>query len=182
MGERNYISTTAGLLAEVLYRQGRLDEADELARRCAELADPEDVASQFLWRSAAGKVAARRGDDAMATRLVGEALLLIEASDQLDWQGDAHANLAEVHAAAGRADEAARAWARAVELYERKGDLVAAARARASADLDTSGSDLGTGGAGPGPGQADLAISGASLGAGEAELGAGGTGRLSRLV
>ncbi|MDA8164958.1 MAG: hypothetical protein M0017_08010 [Desulfobacteraceae bacterium] len=111
-----------------------------------------------------------------------EALLLIEASDQLDWQGDAHANLAEVHAAAGRADEAARAWARAVELYERKGDLVAAARARASADLDTSGSDLGTGGAGPGPGQADLAISGASLGAGEAELGAGGTGRLSRLV
>lgn len=31
MGERNYISTTAGMLAEVLYRQGRYRESSELA-------------------------------------------------------------------------------------------------------------------------------------------------------
>lgn len=168
MGERNYISTTAGLLAEVLYRQGRLGEADELARRCAELADPEDVASQFLWRAAAGKVAARQGDDATAVRLVDEALVLIEASDQLDWQGDADANLAVVHEAAGRAGEAARCRARAVELYERKGDLVSAAAVREPADLEARGAELGAGG----------------VGLGTAGVGprAGGAGGLSRLA
>ena len=34
MGERNYISTTAGLLADVLYRQGRYDESAEFAGTC----------------------------------------------------------------------------------------------------------------------------------------------------
>ena len=34
MGERNYISTTAGLLADVLYRQGRYDESAEFAGVC----------------------------------------------------------------------------------------------------------------------------------------------------
>jgi len=50
MGDRNYISTTAGMLAEVLYRQGRYQEWAELAGICQQLASLDDVASQFLWR------------------------------------------------------------------------------------------------------------------------------------
>jgi len=61
MGERNYISTTAGLLADVLYRQGRYDESAEFASACEHLASPGDVASQFHWRSVRGKLRARQG-------------------------------------------------------------------------------------------------------------------------
>src|SRR5262249_54379294 len=38
MGERNYISTTAGMLAEVMYRQGRYQESAEFAGVCRGLA------------------------------------------------------------------------------------------------------------------------------------------------
>src|SRR5215469_10340130 len=51
MGELNYISTTAGLLAEVLYRKGRYRHSVEFVAVCHDLASPDDVASQFLWRS-----------------------------------------------------------------------------------------------------------------------------------
>ena len=64
MGERNYISTTAGLLADVLYRQGRYDESAEFAGACEHLASPDDVASQFLWRCVRGKLRAREGPSA----------------------------------------------------------------------------------------------------------------------
>ena len=47
MGERNYISTTVGLLADVLYRQGRYDESAEFAAICEGLASGGDVASRF---------------------------------------------------------------------------------------------------------------------------------------
>jgi tetratricopeptide (TPR) repeat protein len=40
MGERNYISTTAGLLADILYRQGRYQESAEFAGICEQLASP----------------------------------------------------------------------------------------------------------------------------------------------
>jgi hypothetical protein len=68
MGETNYISTTAALLAEVLFRQGDFDEADEYTRICEELAAHEDVVSQFRYRSVASEdpgvagAVRRRGD------------------------------------------------------------------------------------------------------------------------
>jgi hypothetical protein len=68
MGERNYISTTAGLLADVLYRQDRYTDAAEFAGICEQLASLDDVASQFLWRWVQGlrrgEGAAFRGDGA----------------------------------------------------------------------------------------------------------------------
>ncbi|HEY1281670.1 MAG TPA: adenylate/guanylate cyclase domain-containing protein, partial [Acidimicrobiales bacterium] len=87
MGERNYISTTAGLLADVLYREGRYDESAEFAGVCQQLASPDDVASQFFWRSVQGKLKARRGVIDEAESLLSAATALIETSDQLDLQG-----------------------------------------------------------------------------------------------
>ena len=81
MGERNYISTTAGILAEVLYRQGRYEESAELAAVCRELASPDDVASQFLWRCVRGKLKARQGKSTQAESLLSAAMTLIETSD-----------------------------------------------------------------------------------------------------
>ena len=96
MGERNYISTTAGLLADVLYRQGRYDESAEFAGVCEQLASSDDVASQFLWRCVRGKLSAQRGAIDEAESLLSAATALIETSDQLDLQGNGLLDFAEV--------------------------------------------------------------------------------------
>ncbi len=130
MGERNYISTTAGWLAEALYRQGQLDEAERFARFCEEVAAFDDVTSQVLWRSIQGKTLARLGRLDEAERLVQAAVDMIGRTDALDYQGNAFMDLAEVLGLAGRTQEAAAAIREAVELFEEKGNLVSAERAR----------------------------------------------------
>jgi hypothetical protein len=54
-----------------------------------------------------------------------------ETSDFLLAHADALADLADVLELAGRSDEAARAIEDAIDVYERKGNLLAANRARA---------------------------------------------------
>jgi predicted ATPase len=130
MGERNYISTTAGLLADVLYRQDRYDESAEFAGTCDRLASPDDVASQFLWRCVRGKLRARQGAADDAGSLLSAATALIEPSDQLDWQGNGLLDFAEVRELAGAPADAAALSERAAVLFERKGNVVSAARAR----------------------------------------------------
>ena len=72
MGETNYISTTAALLAEVLYRQGDLEGAEEHTRISEELAAQDDVSSQFRWRGVRAKILATRGHAAEARSSPGK--------------------------------------------------------------------------------------------------------------
>jgi class 3 adenylate cyclase/tetratricopeptide (TPR) repeat protein len=130
MGERNYISTTAGLLGDVLYRQGRFDEAAEFAGICEHLASPDDVASQFHWRCVRGKLRARQGEIGEAESLLSAATALVEASDQLDLQGNGLLDFAEVRELAGAPADAAVLSERAAVLFERKGNTVLTLRAR----------------------------------------------------
>jgi class 3 adenylate cyclase len=130
MGERNYISTTAGLLADVLSGQGRYEESAEFAGVCEHLASPDDVASQFLWRCVRGKLRARQGAIDEAESLLSAATALIGTSDQLDWQGNGLLDFAEVRELAGAPADAAALAERAVGLFERKGNVVSALRAR----------------------------------------------------
>ena len=134
MGERNYISTTAGLLADVLYRQGRYDESAEFAGICEHLASPDDVASQFLWRCVRGKLRARQGAIDEAESLLSAATALIETSDQLDLQGNGLLDFAEVRELAGAPADAAALSEQAAMLFERKGNVVSALRARQLAE------------------------------------------------
>jgi ATP/maltotriose-dependent transcriptional regulator MalT len=134
MGERNYISTTAGLLADVLYREGRYDESAEFARVCEHLASPDDVASQFHWRCVRGKLRAREGAIDEAKSLLSAATALIETSDQLDLQGYGLLDFAEVCELAGAPADAAALSVRAAMLFERKGNVVSALRARQLAE------------------------------------------------
>jgi hypothetical protein len=55
---------------------------------------------------------------------------MIMRTDDLNQQGDSLMDLAEVLAMAGRGGEASQVRAEAASLFERKGNLVAAARAR----------------------------------------------------
>jgi class 3 adenylate cyclase/tetratricopeptide (TPR) repeat protein len=132
MGETNYISTTAAFLAEVLYRQGDLDGAEEHTKISEELAAQDDVSSQFRWRSVRGKILASRGDTAEGEKLARAAVAMIQASDDLNSQGEALIDLAAVLRLAGRRGEATEAARESLALFDAKGNTVSAALARAT--------------------------------------------------
>ena len=134
MGEHNYISTTAGILAEVLYRQGRYRESAEFAAICRGLASPDDVASQFLWRCVQAKLLARDRQHEGADAIIAEALELIGGSDLVDWQGNGFMDLAEVSRLRGRITDAIEALAQASARFTAKGNVVSARRAHELAD------------------------------------------------
>ncbi len=130
LGEKSYLSTAAGKLAQALYALDRLEEADAWAGRAAELGASDDASTQMLWRQVKAKLLARRGEHAEAERLAREAVAIGEDTDMLDAQGDTHADLAEVLSLAGRPKEAAEALEQALARYERKGNVVMAGRTR----------------------------------------------------
>jgi tetratricopeptide (TPR) repeat protein len=128
LGEKSYLSTAAGRLAEALYALDRLEEADAWAGRAAELGASDDAITQMLWREVRAKVLGRRGEHAEAERLAREAVAIGEETEVLNAQGDTYADLAEVLLLAGRPEEAAEAFEQALARYERKGNIVMAAR------------------------------------------------------
>ena len=100
--------------------------------------------TEMTWRQVKAKVLARRGEHAEAERLAREAVAMGEATESLDAQGDANADLAEVLLLGGQRDEAVVALETAVERYERKGNLVSAQRTRTRlAELQRPGVELG---------------------------------------
>ena len=130
MGERYLLSTVAAELANVLVERDCNDEAEGHTRVAEELAADDDLTSQALWRWVRAKVLARRGETEHALALAREATRMLSETDSLVARADALAALSEVAAVAGRAAEAASGAERALGLYERKGDLVSAAKAR----------------------------------------------------
>jgi predicted ATPase/class 3 adenylate cyclase len=133
MGERGFLSTVAGFLAQALYARGDYEEAERFSRASADAAADDDVLSQVLWRTTRAKVLARRGEVAAAEALVRQALDLVEATDLLNTQGDALLDLAEVLRLAGRTGEAATVAQEAAARYERKENRASLARAREAA-------------------------------------------------
>ena len=131
MGEKSYLSTLTAMLAEAVYRQGRLEEAEALTRESEEAAARDDLVSQIGWRSVRAKVLARRGAPEPAERLAHEAVELAELTDFVSIHADALLDLVEVLTLCGRRSEAAPYAERAAELYARKGHAVGEERARA---------------------------------------------------
>jgi len=133
MGERNYLSTTAYLLAEAVRRQGRTEEALELAAESESLAAPDDVFSQIGWRSVRVRALAELGRHAEARELADEALRLAEETDGPNAQGEALLDIADLLARTGDAAAARATALRAVERFTLKQNRVAEARALAFA-------------------------------------------------
>jgi len=129
-GERGFLSTAAGFLGRALYAADRLDEAAAWAERAGDLGASDDASTQMLWRQVKAMVLARRGRFDRAEALAREAVAIGERTDMLDSQGDTFVDLAEVLTLAGRSDEAAEALERAIEGYERKGNVVMTRRTR----------------------------------------------------
>lgn len=130
LGEKSFYSTMAATHGWTLARLGRLDEAEESARKGREASPPDDWASQIVWREAMALVEAQRGNLDEAERLAREAIALTEGVDYLPQMGDAWDDLGFVLRLAGRKEEAAEALRQSLSLREAKGDVVRAKRAR----------------------------------------------------
>jgi tetratricopeptide (TPR) repeat protein len=130
MGEKALRSTIAVNLAEALFRQGRRDEAEHLAREGLELASSEDIATQIQGRAVRARLLAVNGMYEEADQTAREAVALAEKTDDLFTLGQTYMALAEVLPAAGRREEAIEALGAAADASERKCNMITAAKAR----------------------------------------------------
>jgi class 3 adenylate cyclase/tetratricopeptide (TPR) repeat protein len=126
LGERGYRSTTTGILAEALLRQGRLEEAEDAARLTRERGADDDVEPQIRWRRILASIRAQEQTFAEAEELARQA---VELAGRTDWEfvrGDALVTLAEVLESAGRREEARTVLGEALVSYEQKAARVEA--------------------------------------------------------
>jgi ATP/maltotriose-dependent transcriptional regulator MalT len=131
MGERALLATTAALLARALFLLGNLDEALTFAGAARDAAD-DDLSAQILGHTVQAQVLAHRGETTAADRLSAEAVAMAAKTDWLGDHADALMVRADVLRAAGDFVGAEAARRAALDLYERKGNVMAADRARAT--------------------------------------------------
>jgi tetratricopeptide (TPR) repeat protein len=132
MGDVGVRSTVDAVFGNVLYLQGRHEEALELADGSRAIASRDDLDSQPRSRAVSARVLSSLGRHDEALGLVREAVELVEPIDFLELKALVHDVLGEVLSAVGRVDEARTALARAVELHELKGNVVSATASRAA--------------------------------------------------
>jgi tetratricopeptide (TPR) repeat protein len=130
MGERGWLSTLCAHLAFVLHAMGRREEAMEMAAMSRELALPEDINAESFWKSITGRLLAERGEIDEGLLFAREAVALNRETDELNNLGELLRSLAEVADLAGRRDEVVASLTEAVEIFDRKENLVGAAKAR----------------------------------------------------
>ena len=128
MGDVGVRSTVDGVLSDVLFLQGRHDEALELADESRAIAAPDDLDSQPRSRVARARVLASRGLIDEALELLDEAVQLVAHIDFIELKGYVYDVLGEALVRAGRHEDAAAAVQQAVVFYEQKGNVVSAGR------------------------------------------------------
>ncbi|HEY2372511.1 MAG TPA: adenylate/guanylate cyclase domain-containing protein [Gaiellaceae bacterium] len=132
LGETGFRSLAIGQLAWSLYALGRLDDAERLTQQAEALASADDVLSHMLWRQVRARLHARAGRPSEAEQLAREAVSLGEETEMPNWHAHALVDLGDICVLAGKSDEGRRHLAHALELYERKGNIVSAAHVRAA--------------------------------------------------
>jgi ATP/maltotriose-dependent transcriptional regulator MalT len=140
MGERYLLSTVVGALGQVLWADGRVEEAEAASRRAEELTSPDDIESQALWRGVRAKALAARGDHA-GLDLAEAAVDLIRPTQAPALLAEALEDLAETLVLLGRPERAPFLLEESLDLYVAKGDIVSAARVRAQATAVTQRAD-----------------------------------------
>jgi DNA-binding SARP family transcriptional activator len=128
--ERDVVSKIASRLSRCLSTQGATQEEERFATMSSDYAPAESVAAQALWRAAKARVMASRDDDGEAERHAREAIRLAPV-EMPNLRADLLTNLAKILLARADRGAAMPLNTAAIELYERKGNIVSAARARA---------------------------------------------------
>ena len=130
IGETQNFPDLAAKLADALYAQGRNERALEFSEVSEQATAPDDLSAGVQWRAVRAKLLARQGDAEGAEALAREAVALASETDFLVLHGDALMDLAEVLRTAGSEAESVPVVQEALQLYEQKGNVVAAERAR----------------------------------------------------
>jgi predicted ATPase/class 3 adenylate cyclase len=132
MGERGFLSTVAGWLAEALYALDRLDEALQMTEEAQAAATPDDIDAQARWRTARAKVLARRGEFPAARTLLDEAAALVSPTAWATLQAQALLAKAEVDRLAGTPERAEDSLRAALRIYQDRHAAPLAERAAAA--------------------------------------------------
>jgi class 3 adenylate cyclase/tetratricopeptide (TPR) repeat protein len=125
-----HLASVAPLFALALLAQGRVDEAAPPLELTARWIIDDDTDAQISFLRARSRRAALTGDPAEAEALARRAVERAAKGDDLNAHADALVDLAEALELGTRRDAAAAALREALELYERKGNVVAAQRVR----------------------------------------------------
>ena len=141
MGERTNLAMAAALLGGAQGLLGRPDEALATTRLAEAMAAPDDLGAQVLWRVARADVL-RAGDATdEARRLAEEAARLAGQTDSYQLRGQAQRTLANVEDCGGDETRARASRELSLRAFERKGDLVSAARIREQLGVPGEGGD-----------------------------------------
>jgi class 3 adenylate cyclase/tetratricopeptide (TPR) repeat protein len=127
-GETGFNSTITSLLATFLAETGRFDEADALVAEARPMASADDFGALVPIGWASGLVASARGDHDEALRVIDEALAMARETDYLTFHADTVRFRGQILWGAGRHEDAEVAFAEALAMYERKGNVASARR------------------------------------------------------
>jgi class 3 adenylate cyclase/tetratricopeptide (TPR) repeat protein len=131
IGERGRRSSVAADLADALYRLDHKADAEHFADLSLELTSRDDIDAQARGRTVKAKLLAAKGEYDAADHLAREAVGLSEDTDDLVMRAYVLMALAEVLSLGGRDADAIPVLRQAVEVSERKGNVVTAQEARA---------------------------------------------------
>ena len=122
--------THATLLAEALSRLDRDDDALEILDVADEIVQADDFDAQVRSGSVRARISARHGRLAEADRLSSVVLEPIAATDAIVLHGETLISRAEVLRASGSLAASEAALRQALELFERKENIVQAEQTR----------------------------------------------------
>jgi class 3 adenylate cyclase/tetratricopeptide (TPR) repeat protein len=121
VGDRRYLSTTALTLVLVLLDLGRIEEAEAWLEDAIAEMNPADVVDVATSHAARGRIAALRGDEPQGVELAELAVEVAERTDFFDVRANMYIELGHVLALAGRREEAATSYERALAAARDKG-------------------------------------------------------------
>jgi tetratricopeptide (TPR) repeat protein len=131
MGDKYLLPLVAALLVRAVSDQERYGEVADLLATADDLADDDDVETKAILRCVRARLHAHEGDLGAAERVAREAVDKLRGIEAPDLGGDCLVTLAGILALVARHDEARAVLQEALDLYERKGNLVSAERTRA---------------------------------------------------
>ena len=114
---RAYLAAT---LAEALYAQGRLDEAQQMTEEAEKSAAQDDIVPHVQWLATRAKLLARHGRLAAARQLVAQAEALISPTSWEWFKAMVQVAKAEVNRLAGDPVQAAASLRAALRIYEER--------------------------------------------------------------
>jgi len=121
VGDHRFFSTTALSLVQSLLELGRIDEAEQWLQEATAETNLADVIDSAAIEAARGHIAALRGGHAAAIEHVERAVEIAERTDYFDLRTSTHLEHAKVLVLAGRRDDAAAAYERALAVTRGKG-------------------------------------------------------------